>query len=215
MNTKSFAAICFIFIGTLSVSAQVITKDTYAKNQITFGIGIANGFEKHIFNVQEDEAVKTALAMNLSYLHFLNKKIGLGGRAYGYTKTFSDLILTDEQGSTYKPKFTLVAVSLCAEGVYIFSQEKFQPYATLLLGYTLGEVSSDETGSLEHYGFAVGGGVGARYVFKSWAISLELSGLIGKSNWSETPFLNSKGRDFDPSMISIMAGVSSLWGRGK
>lgn len=215
MNTKSFTAICFILIGSLSISAQVITKDTYPKNQITFGIGIANGFESHIFNVQEDKAVRTALAMNLSYLHFINKNIGLGGRAHGYTKTIKDLILTDGQGRIYNPKFTLVSVNLCAEGVYLFSQKKFQPYVCLLLGYTIGEVSSDETGNLEHYGFAVGGGVGARYAFKSWAISLEFSGLAGKSNWSETPFLNSTSRDFDPSMISIILGISSFWGRGK
>lgn len=138
MNTKSFTAICFILICTLSSYAQVLTNDTYPKNQITFGIGLAKGFESHIFNVQEDKAVRTALAMNLSYLHFLNKNIGLGGRAFGYTKTFSDLVLTDQQGNTFKPKFTLVAVSLCAEGVYIFSRRKFQPYAILLLGYTFG-----------------------------------------------------------------------------
>ncbi len=215
MNAKPFTAVCFILICTLSFYAQDTTKDTNAKNQITFGIGLANGFESHVFNVQDDEAVRTAMAVNLSYTHFINKNIGLGGRAYGYTKTITDLILTDEQGRTYRPKFTLVSVNLCAEGVYIFSQKKFQPYACLLLGYTIGEVTSDETGSLEHYGFAVGGGVGARYVFKSWAVSLEFSGLAGNSNWSETPFLNSTGRDFNPSMVSVILGISSLWGRVK
>lgn len=211
---RLFLFICLIIICVLSVYAQVNKRDTLAKNQFTLGIGAANGFEKHIFNVQEDEAVKTAIAVNFSYTRFLDRNFGIGARVIGYTKTFNDLMVEDMQGRIYRPEFTLTVINLSAEGVYVFRVGKLQPYGSLFLGYTFGEVKSDETGTLKHNGISVGGAVGAGYLIsKSWAVSLELNGILGRSDWEETPFLNSAGKELDPSMVSVMAGVSYLWGK--
>jgi hypothetical protein len=57
------------------------------------------------------------------------------------------------------------------------------------------------------------GGAGASLKLgESFALSLEALASLGSANWKQKPFLNSSGREFNPSLLSLTLNLSYMWG---
>ncbi|MCI0474467.1 MAG: hypothetical protein L0Y76_12870, partial [Ignavibacteria bacterium] len=162
MKTLNFLIITSILllISKINIFAQD-TSVSYYRNEITFGMGYAYGFEKSVFNLTEDNAVESAVGININYCYYLNKEIGLGARFFGYTKELNEYYLYYPDGSTKKTTYTLSAGNLDAEFRYVFNRGVVEPYGFLLFGLTSGS-ASDDISDLSFSGFNIGAGAGAK-----------------------------------------------------
>jgi hypothetical protein len=57
-----------------------------------------------------------------------------------------------------------------------------------------------------------GGASASLKLGESFALSLEALASLGSANWKQKPFLNSSGREFNPSLIALTLNLSYLWG---
>jgi hypothetical protein len=99
------------------------------------------------------------------------------------------------------------------EGRYFFSIQRFSPYVFAGLNMVSGSVTSKETGTLNHTGFSFCGGTGVSLKLgESFALSRETIAFLGSASWKQKPFLNSNGREFNPSLLSLTLNLSYLLG---
>jgi hypothetical protein len=196
-------------------SYSQVKNSYYYSKEVSFGVGFANGTEKHVFNIPNDEAVNSVLGLNLNNCYFFDNAMGIGFRFVGYYKKLQELTLTDLHGNQKRVKYDLVNLAADGEFKCIFTQGKIKPYGFFLMGYSTGSISSGDD-KLYFSGLNAGIGAGLRIpIDRNWGISVEIFGIMGTAEWEEKPFLNSKGVDFNPSMVGILLNLSHVFGRTK
>jgi hypothetical protein len=209
--TNNSWMLLILFLIPLNSCFSQTNEPGYHRHEISLGVGYAHGFEKDIYNISNDEAVGDAIGITLGYCYYINERIGLGIRLFGYQKG----------GTIYIPDVYYVTsilddVNLDAEFRYVFNRGNVEPYGIFLIGLTTGGTSySDENGTTGYQfsGFNIGAGVGLKYRFANhWKVSGEILGTFGKASWGTAPFSDSYSRDFNPSMASVLVSISYLWG---
>ena len=75
-----------------------------------------------------------------------------------------------------------------------------------------GSLKNSDLGELELSGLSAGGGSNL-ILGDNWSMALEAIASFGSTNWKQPPFTNSSGKEFDPSMMALLAKVSYIWGR--
>jgi len=197
-------------------SYSQVKNSYYNSKEVSFGVGFATGIEKHVFNAPyDDEAVNSALGLNLNNCYFFNNSMGIGFRFIGYYKKLHELTLTDPHGNQTKVKYDLVNLAVDGEFKWIFNQGKIEPYGFLLMGLSAGSII-DGDDELYFSGLNAGIGAGLRIpIDRDWGISVEIFGILGTAEWDEKPFLNSRGVDFNPSTVGILLNLSHMFGLEK
>ncbi|MDI6803162.1 MAG: hypothetical protein QME58_04860 [Bacteroidota bacterium] len=193
------------------------TTDEFKIHQVEFGLGGAKSFEKNPFNLTSGETdVSPDVAINFGYYYHHTEDIALCFRMYGFVASTPKYVVTTVDGRTLETEFDISLFNIGIGGKYIFSRGRIQPYGFLLLNLVSGtmESSSDKSlGTLNLIGFSFGGGAGVNYMIsQNIGISIEATGSSGLANWKQKPFINSTGKDFNPSMLGILLNASYYFG---
>ena len=184
----------------------------FKKYELTIGIGIAYSPEKDIFNIPNDSKVSPDMAISIAFAQNINKQTCIGGHIYGYTEMTPKYSLILDDGTISTTKFELNTFNIGGHWRWLFSTGTIQPYSKLILNYANGELSSKKAGDLEYHGISLAVDLGSRvFISEHFTIALELLGSFGFAAWKEKPFLNSKNKDFNPSMVAILINVSYLF----
>jgi hypothetical protein len=191
------------------------TNISYYKHELTFGMGYANGFEKHVFNVPDDISINSAIALNMNYCYFFNKQMGFGVRAFGYYKALPEVSLINSIGTIENISFEMNTYNFDIEYRYLFNRGDIEPYSFLLAGAVYGEVSGNDE-KLAINGFNLGAGAGLKFsISERWRLSAELISSFGNAVWESEPFLNSTGDEYNPSMAGVFINISYVFGPKK
>jgi hypothetical protein len=216
MKTFNFVvSACILFLLSAINTFAQDTNVSYYSHELTFGIGYAYGFEKSVFNLEEDNSVESTVGLNINYCYYLNKNIGIGARMFGYTKELPEYYLYYPNGSSAKQSFTLNTYNFDGEFRYVFQRGMIEPYGFLLLGLASGIVSSSDE-NLTYSGFNAGFGAGAKLrIGERWRLSAEFIGSFGNAAWESKPFVNSASDEFNPSTVGLLLNVSYVFGPEK
>lgn len=213
---KCLWLLCILLV-PFGVSAQDDDDDEsarlYIANEVSIGLGAAFPAEKDPFNIPGEPRIPTSPGINLGYRRYIQERVALGVRLYGYYNKLSNYFVTFPNSSTpVQADFTINTITIAFEGTMLFGRRPLQPYAFLMLGYVTGTLENDQAGSLGLNGVAGGGGVGIRAaVSHKVAIALEGMASFGTASWKQKPFTNSSGDKFNPSMFVALATVLIGW----
>ena len=159
------------------------------------------------------------MAINILYHYNIDERFAIGFTMYGYTETISDYVVIDLYGNFSELDLDLYAYNYGLQGRWIFSREKIQPYVFISANIVTGRISeateepSVEDSLLDYSGSSMGCGAGCRLnLWSRFSLSLEGILSVGSAKWDKTPFSNSTGTKFDPSMTGILVNFSYLWG---
>lgn len=214
MNKVILSLFC---IGIFPFILFAQTTDEFKKHQLEFGLGGAKSFEKNPFNLTTGETeVSPDIAINFGYYFHYTEDIALCFRIDGFVASTPKYVVFTADGRTLETEFDISLFNIGVGGKYYFSKGNLQPYGFLLLNLVSGtmESSSDKSlGTLNLIGFNFGGGAGVNYMItQNIGISLEATGSFGFANWKQKPFVNSTGKDFNPSMLGFFLNVSYYFG---
>lgn len=183
----------------------------YMQNEISFGIGPSYSPEKDIFNVPSDAAAGTNVGINLTYYRNLTERYAIGVAMYGYFKSIDNVTVTSG-GSSKIITLNFSTFNVSASGKYFFSRGNMNPYVFVVAGYSSGSVHNDELGDLNLHGFSGGGGAGVGFTLgTNWLLSIEGLASFGSAKWSEAPFTNSTGTDFNPGILAGYLKIGYCW----
>ena len=185
---------------------------TYKRHEVSLGFGGATSFEKNVFNVPDDAKASPEIEGNMAYYYHLGEQYALGFHIYGFVQSKIHFMVS-QNSIISKVNLDLSSFNLGLQGRYFFSIQRFSPYVFAGLNMVSGSVTSKETGTLNHTGFSFCGGTGVSLKLgESFALSLEAIASLGSASWKQKPFLNSNGREFNPSLLSLTLNLSYLWG---
>jgi hypothetical protein len=184
----------------------------YKRHEVALGFGVAKSFEKNVFNVPDDVKGSPDIEMNMAYFYHLSEQFAVGCHLYGFIQSKIPFMVS-QNGNISKINLDLSSLNLGMQGRYFLSSQRFSPFVFAGINLVSGSVTGKEAGTLNHTGFSFCGGAGASLKLgESFALSLEALASLGSANWKQKPFLNSSGREFNPSLLSLTLNLSYMWG---
>ena len=185
----------------------------YSRHEIALGLGGGMTFEDNAFNIPDGVKASPELGINMGYLYNFDRRFAVGAHIYGYIQTITDIEVVDEAGDVLTDKIELNVSNLGVRGRWLFTDGRVQPYGLLVANYATGILKNDVLGNLYFHGVSGGGGLGALVKLGTHtALSVEGVAAFGFADWTERPFRNSAGTDFDPSMIGFFLNIVHRWG---
>jgi hypothetical protein len=207
---KIFNLLLSILIFTNIVFCQ--EAPTYKQHEVILGFGVAKSFEKNVFNVPDDVKGSPDIEINMAYFYHLSEQFAVGCHLYGFVQSKIPFMVS-QNGNISKINLDLSSLNLGMQGRYFLSSQRFSPFVFAGINLVSGSVTGKEAGTLNHTGFSFCGGTGATLKLgESFALSLEALASLGSANWKQKPFLNSSGREFNPSLLSLTLNLSYMWG---
>lgn len=210
INSTGKSLVClFLVLFSYSVFAQ---QETFQANEIALGLGVVHSFERDLFNVTSDFGIGASTGFLLSFLHNFDEQLAIGIHVFGYFKTTPEFTVVSSSGGVQRTTFDVTASNVGVQGRWVFTRGEVQPYVYAMMNYSTGDAESDLIGRLGYRGITSGGGGGAGIIL-SENVKISLEGILslGTAKWSQRPFSNSRGDEFNPSLIGILAVISYIW----
>jgi hypothetical protein len=132
---------------------------------------------------------------------------------YGYTQHIYGVIIIDPEGNRDSVTLDFYTYNIGLEARWTFLTGRTRPYVYVVLNNADGVVNREDKRYFGYDGSTYGGGLGLSYrISHHFTVALDGVASFGSAKWERLPFVNSTGREFDPSMIGLMLNFSFLWG---
>lgn len=210
---KRISVILYLAMLTSTLSAQEFTQESYQPHEFILAFGMVSSPEKSVFNVPaNDVAASPDFSYYAGYYYSLSENLAVGGHIAGYSQTINNVAIIDASSSFKIVSFDLFPYNLGVQVRYLLMAGVVQPFVSGSASLAAGTLQNKEYGTLTMLGFSVGATAGAR-VFIFDAVSLCLQGFasFGSASFKQKPFLNSVGKEFNPSMMGVNFGAAYHW----
>lgn len=206
-------ALCVLFLIS-RLEGQEINQELMQPHEFTLAFGTASSSEKSAFNLPaNDIRVSPSFSFYLGYYYSFTEQIAVGSHIIGYSQTIKDVGVTDASNNFKIVSFDFLPYNIGLQGRYLFLTGPVQPFISAMVNFVSGSLSNNEFGTLTILGFTAGGSAGIRvFLFDSLTLSANGFALFGSASFKDKPFLNSTGKDFDPSMTGLVFGIAYHWG---
>lgn len=207
--------LCVLALGSIArLFAQPPPEPPYLQHEIGLGFGFGSSFESTIFNLPSNDAQGSpSLVFSLIYCYNLDERLALGFQLFGFVQTIKNVGVTDASNNFKIVDFDLEPYNLGVQGRYLLATGNLQPYIFGMLNLVGGSLENKEFGTLSLLGFSAGAGAGLRmFVHETVTIFLQGTGSFGSASFKEKPFLNSTGKEFNPSMLGLTLNAAYHWG---
>jgi hypothetical protein len=212
MRRSLVITLILLLVPTLSL-AQRSPRRNFPKYEVTLGLGGAAGFEKSIFNLQADEKSAPEAAFSIEGRQNLDEHVAVGIHAFGVGEDTPEYALVDAQGTAFVTTFSLVSVNFGLDGRYTLMRGPLTPYVWGGLGVVSGSADASRAGTLNLTGFSAGFGPGVTIALgPNFALGAQGFASFGSAKWEKAPFVNSSGRDFNPSLLGALVTLNVMWG---
>jgi len=194
------------------VIAQEMEQGMIPQSEVKLAVGWSQSSETNLFKTPAEVTIPSMPDAEISIRRYLDDQFAFGLHLHGQFGKSSEFVVIDNFGEYKKSKFSLISFNVGIDGRWSPFTSFVKPYVLVVVNYAAGGVRSTEIGSLRYDGLSVGGGLGASMpVGDRISISLEAFGEFGTAEWKQLPFLNSRNRDFNPSMFGASLGISYRW----
>lgn len=193
--------------------AQPNPRKSFPKYEVTLGLGGAAGFENDVFNIPADEKSTPDAALTIEGRQNLDEHFAVGLHVYGVGEDTPQYAVSDAQGNAFSTAFSLATVNFGIDGRYTFLRGPLTPYVWGGLGVVSGSADAPRVGTLNLAGFSAGVGPGVTIALgPNFALGVQGFASLGSAKWERAPFINSSGRDFNPSLLGALATLTVMWG---
>ena len=206
-------ALCVLFLIS-RLEGQEVNQELMQPHEFTLAFGTASSSEKSAFNLPaNDIRVSPSFSFYLGYYYSFTEQIAVGSHIIGYSQTIKGVGVTDASNNFKIVSFDFLPYNIGLQGRYLLLTGTAQPFLSAMINFVGGSLQNNEYGTLTIFGFTAGGTAGVRiFLFESVTISVQGFASFGSASFKDKPFLNSVGKDFDPSMTGVILGAAYHWG---
>jgi len=208
------ALLCYCLLFVAHLSAQDIEQETLRPHEFILAFGTASSAEGSVFNLPADDVhASPDFSFYLGYYYSLSERLAVGGHFFGYSQTINDVGIIDASSTFKIVSFNLAPMHLGLQVRYMLMTGSVEPFVSAMANIVVGSLENKEYGTLTMFGYGAGGTAGVRvYIFDSVTFSIHGYGAFGSASFKKNPFLNSVGKDFNPSMAGVIFGLAYHWG---